>query len=326
MAKKHKKGGRKNSHLHDRFFLTLFSKPDNARDFLRAQLPEPVANAIEFDSLRLSDTAHQDEHRTKIYADLSFSVRLRSGTPAEIYILLEHKSTPEPHLFVQLLSYMVAMWREDMRQKRPYRVIIPLVFYHGRAKWKLSRSFRETFVVEDAIRPFMPELRYTLFDTAEWSDSEEERACFAENVELLAGISAFKAVFSPHRERQFSTLLRYLHTHGMFTPANNTLILVFEYLVTAWQLDETAFERLIEKSDIPKEEVMPTALEVWEERGWKRGVQEGLQQGIQQGMQQGSQQEKLAVARRMLAEGLSVAVVARVTGLSVEEIQSLSSD
>lgn len=76
----------------------------------------------------------------------------------------------------------------------------------------------------------------------------------------------------------------------------------------------------------------PQELEVYEYWGMKaqdeRGKQElalqkGLAQGRTEGREQGREEERVATARRMLVDGLSIAVVAKYTGLSVEQVGGL---
>ncbi|MCP4493983.1 MAG: Rpn family recombination-promoting nuclease/putative transposase, partial [Gammaproteobacteria bacterium] len=59
------------------------------------------------------------------------------------------------------------------------------------------------------------------------------------------------------------------------------------------------------------------------ESGHQDGKQEGLEQGIEQGIEQGSEKEKAVIARNLLLEGLEVSLVAKATGLSIEEIEAL---
>ncbi len=55
------------------------------------------------------------------------------------------------------------------------------------------------------------------------------------------------------------------------------------------------------------------------------GLSEGVKQGIEQGIEQGSQQKAMATARKMLADGLDLALVMKYTGLSPEKLASLDS-
>jgi len=59
-------------------------------------------------------------------------------------------------------------------------------------------------------------------------------------------------------------------------------------------------------------------------QGRKEGLQEGLQQGLQEGLQQGLQQKAYEIARKML-DVLDDRAIADMTGLTLEELQSLRS-
>ena len=59
------------------------------------------------------------------------------------------------------------------------------------------------------------------------------------------------------------------------------------------------------------------------EQGIKTGIQKGREEGIQTGMEKGREAERIEVARNMLSGGLSVAQVARFTGLSEKVITGL---
>ncbi|NDD31012.1 MAG: hypothetical protein EB084_22385 [Proteobacteria bacterium] len=59
------------------------------------------------------------------------------------------------------------------------------------------------------------------------------------------------------------------------------------------------------------------------QRGREQGLQEGRQQGLEQGMDLGSVGARRETARRLLAEGLDVALVARSTQFSEAEVEAL---
>ena len=55
----------------------------------------------------------------------------------------------------------------------------------------------------------------------------------------------------------------------------------------------------------------------------QEGWQEGLQEGRQEGRQEGIASANLKTARALKSEGISSAIIARTTGLSLEEIEKL---
>ena len=59
------------------------------------------------------------------------------------------------------------------------------------------------------------------------------------------------------------------------------------------------------------------------EKGLEQGRAEGLEQGRTEGLEQGRTEEKLTMAHRMKADGLPCEVIAKYTGLTVDEITKL---
>ena len=60
------------------------------------------------------------------------------------------------------------------------------------------------------------------------------------------------------------------------------------------------------------------------EKGLQQGLEQGLQQGLEQGREQGREDEKIAIATKMLSDGLDVELVAKYTGLSSDNLATLN--
>jgi predicted transposase/invertase (TIGR01784 family) len=60
------------------------------------------------------------------------------------------------------------------------------------------------------------------------------------------------------------------------------------------------------------------------EAGLQKGRPEGVQEGRQEGLLEGRRDEKLRIARTMLADGIDISTVQKITRLSAEDIQGLS--
>jgi len=59
-------------------------------------------------------------------------------------------------------------------------------------------------------------------------------------------------------------------------------------------------------------------------RGRKEGKEEGLKEGLKEGEKKGRKEEHLLLAKAMLKEGINVAQIASITGLTDEEISKIS--
>ena len=56
----------------------------------------------------------------------------------------------------------------------------------------------------------------------------------------------------------------------------------------------------------------------------QKGLQQGLQQGIEQGREKGRHEEAIAIARNMLADGMSPKAIQKLTGLTENEVMELA--
>ena len=119
---------------HDKFFKEAFSRPEVARDFLTQQLPSAVLAQIDLDTLELQKDTFVDSELAEHFSDMLYRVQTRAETAVYIYLLLEHKSYPDPFIALQLLRYLVRIWEQDLREKRKQlRLVLPLVVYHGKS-------------------------------------------------------------------------------------------------------------------------------------------------------------------------------------------------
>ena len=57
--------------------------------------------------------------------------------------------------------------------------------------------------------------------------------------------------------------------------------------------------------------------------GKKEGLEEGLAEGREKGLAEGKKDAACDTARKMKADGLDAGIIAKYTGLSIEEIKKL---
>lgn len=59
------------------------------------------------------------------------------------------------------------------------------------------------------------------------------------------------------------------------------------------------------------------------EKGLKKGLKEGLAKGLEEGLTKDERQKAVEIARNMLSLGIEIEVIAKASGLSESEVQSL---
>ena len=79
--------------------------------------------------------------------------------------------------------------------------------------------------------------------------------------------------------------------------------------------------------DYAKKAGLQKGIEIGRQQGIEQGRQEGIEQGMQkgrlEGKREGEWENKIAIAKNMLAKDLYISLVSEVTGLSVEEVRKL---
>ena len=127
---------------HDSLFRALLEKPERAGTLLREQLPPAIAARLSAAPPRLLDGTFVDEALRNSQSDRLFEVALTDGRPALLYVLLEHKSAPDPGTPLQLVGYLARIWQRYAGKKqarlKALPLIFPLVVYHGARSWDVA--------------------------------------------------------------------------------------------------------------------------------------------------------------------------------------------
>ncbi|MCK4764356.1 MAG: Rpn family recombination-promoting nuclease/putative transposase, partial [Candidatus Aminicenantes bacterium] len=154
------------NNVHDKFFKKTFEDPNNAGTFLKFALPGNLRDAVELSNIEIDATNYVSKQFRECFSDIVIKTKMKpqsneeEGIPVDIYILFEHKYSRDAGIFIQLLYYMYTMWQKDIDEKKDLRIIIPFVFYHGKEKWNIPRSFAEQFKVSGAVKDFLLNYRY----------------------------------------------------------------------------------------------------------------------------------------------------------------------
>ena len=59
------------------------------------------------------------------------------------------------------------------------------------------------------------------------------------------------------------------------------------------------------------------------EKGMKKGMEKGMKKGMEKGREKGRAEERIKIAHNLKAAGVSTEIIAKTTGLTTEEIESL---
>jgi len=121
------------------------------------------------------------------FSDLLYKVSL-AESPAYLYMLFEHKSYPDRLTALQVLEYMVKIWRLHLKQnpgKGLVPLIIPLVVYHGAEPWRSGTRLTDLLSgPTEALADYIPDFQFLLYDLTRYRD-EEIKGMIVNRVGLL---------------------------------------------------------------------------------------------------------------------------------------------
>jgi predicted transposase/invertase (TIGR01784 family) len=241
-------------------------------------------------------------------------VKMKSKTggqiPTDICFILEHKTEGRIKIFIQVLKYMVEEWQKDIDEKRPLRIIIPIVFYHGEREWKIPQSFVDQFDVEDEVKKFLLDYRYFLFDAKVWDFRTESNKELRDNVFLLSAMALMKYAYSEETEG-IEEIFGFWHEKG-FTKDIEDIVFFLIYISETKNISRDRLKKMLEQSKIDGGEVMQTLADRLRSEGKKIGEERG------------EKREKIETARRMLIDGVSIENIIKYTGLKEKEIEKLA--
>ncbi|MFN3788229.1 Rpn family recombination-promoting nuclease/putative transposase [Sulfurihydrogenibium azorense] len=256
---------------HDWFFKVIFSQSKNVESFLEIFLPK-IYKSIVPNSLKLSDTEKLSKKYKKLFLDIAFDCKLKdkdgNETDGQIYIVFEHKSYPDKHTPSQISFYKSVMMEEDERLSRPYRPVIPIVFYHGEKPWNIPTKIPQLQNIDDYLEEYTHSLSYILFDTTKLEDIFLIENLYL-NACLLSAIYTMKNIFKDLEH------LKPILEKLVLEDVRECLYIIIDYTVIV-KKDLETIEKVLE--EIGGEEKMMTLTEKWK----MEGLQEGLKRLIQE--------------------------------------------
>ena len=305
---------------HDRIFKRFFCLKEFAIELAQLILTKKELQSVILSKLKVEKNLFKGKRM-----DLVLSIPLK-GLPEniiKIVILCEHKSKIEKGLFKQLLGYQTTFYEES----KQIIAIVPTLFYHGKAplmppvkgssakssskKWPLS--FQEWILgkfspkIPRSIRKDMLNFRLRPLDTG---DKRVQRIFKSRRFKIGPVLRLMDRIWALKDNEQ--ELRDILFDFFKVFSAEKWILVVAQYLKAAgiklktWNKLET---EAIKKGLLTK--------------GGYMDIREEIRlEGKLEGMQQGRQEERQALIRQMLQKS-SVAQVAKLTGMSEEEIKRL---
>jgi predicted transposase/invertase (TIGR01784 family) len=287
----------------DKLFKVAFSDPLNTAALLRSELPPAIADAVDWEQLKILPGSFIDSQFRTSETDLLFSAAHHEH-PCFFYLLFEHQTKLDPWISLKLLRYKSRIW-EDYRKQNPEAeklpLIFPMVLAQNRTIWKVSTRFSALIDIPlehvTDYAPYIPEFEYHLIQLAE--KSYETIHGTATGVLILRAMKAGRLGELLHQALWDETLLSEV--------PERIYEMVLRYIL-GHDIDKDAFKSRVHNISNPN--TRSTAMTLAQQFR-QEGLQEGLQEGRQEGFVLSRQQDVLEVLEirfGLIPEGLKEAV------------------
>ena len=309
---------------HDSFFKNLFSKKEQAMEFLEKTTPVEIVEKLHLNTLQLDTTEYVDNNLQEYFADVvyncDYSLNENKTETIKITFLFEHKSYKEHIPYLQLNRYMLNIWDSQIKQANKNKIkfkdfrlqpIIPIIFYHGTTKWD-KQPFENYFLgTDELLLNFLPKFDYHIVDMADFPNAKISQL-FAKQ-QLQVGLLLMKNIFYE------TTLLEILKE--IFSKSIN-----FVNKTQERQFYESAVTYIYySKNNEFLNKINDTMKTIRTNQSEKFvSIADSLiMKGKIEGKIEGIEKEKKRTAYRLILEGFDNKFIATITGLEIEQIEDL---
>ncbi len=313
--------------FYDRSYKKLFSHPGFVKYLLQGFVRMKWVELIDFDKITLQRVSFIDRLFEKKEADLIWKLPLKEGSEIYLYLLLEFQSNVDKNMPLRFASYILNLYASELHKSKNKKLpaVFPLLLYNGKPRWYAAKSLQEMVeLAHPSLREYLFRFKYFTIDIG--SFSKRSLVKLKNNL-----VSAIFLLENARNENELEDVLEEII--GIVKSEMDANLVAtfgdwFEMLMKRATNTEIKIKEIISQGSehTMLVETLQEIQKKWVDKGWKNGLQEGMQKGIQKGKRDGIQEGIIKTAMRLLKEGFDVNLIARVTGLSVKEIEKLKKD
>ena len=275
---------------HDILMRGLFSYTEFVLKILNYVIPIDLKPFIDFSTLKIITDTHVDSKLSVTQSDTIYEAALNIHALPEVlredknrpnfrFCFLEEFKSSKPLLPIdfQIDSYVKSIIRNDLSNKKPPSIVLPILFYHGITEWKDKR-------LHDLYSPYLPQTildyiafpKYLIIDLQAMSDE------LIQNEDNLGELrAAFLALKHAQEKDYFLENMPQMLKFVDEMPTTLLLEAYLEMLMSYFQrrsgLDDKTFTDFVEKSKTD-------AIMVKEAGGFKLFVKNTREKAFQEGV------------------------------------------
>ena len=173
-----------NSKVRDSGAKLIFENPTLCSQFLREYSGLEI-----FKNIQPEDVEDMTERFAPMFteereADVVKKVKIPELGDLFLITLIEHKSSVDFNVGMQLLRYMVYIWEDyeknmeglargiSKTKEFRYPPIIPIVYYEDAAEWTSAIRLKDRILLSDTFEEYLPDYQYLLFRLQDQDDEK----------------------------------------------------------------------------------------------------------------------------------------------------------
>jgi predicted transposase/invertase (TIGR01784 family) len=295
--------------VHDTFVKNLLSNKESASEFIRNALPVDVCGHFDLNNITYLPDTYITKGLNEYISDIVLKIPV-SGTSSDITvsILIEHKSSVDHFTCVQLYNYIANGYLIQLKQKEQLSIIIPVIYYHGKGKWKY-RPLHELFQdIPEGFERYIPTFSIELFQVQHLSIKQIHDIAEAR---LRAAFMVQKSLHDHFvAQKDFVNVINALEP----TDQGNFLHSFFVYLSNVTNFDQNSIIEITNQLTTDMKSRSMTFIDQFREEGVAIGVEkENLR-------------SKYEFARKLKLRNMPLEEICELTDLSMEEVEKLAAE
>ena len=281
---------------HDKFFKETFSRLEVAQSFIQEVFPPDLLERINLSALKRVNDSFTDAELEEYLADIVYQTEY-AGQKTLVTLLFEHKSYVQKYPHLQLLQYILNVWKEERKQKKKLSVIIPIIIHHGEGTWKY-KSMKSYFKgLHPSLDRFIPDFDYLLFTLDKIEDNQ-----IANFQNLLLSMTTMLLKHSHDKNDEFMKLSSFWAEKLNRLDADKQL----EFIQTVFLYIENAL-------NLTQEDLTPIFTEV------STNVND-IAMTIADRIRE---EERTNLIKGLLQNGVSIELISKYLGLSIQKIEEI---
>ncbi len=178
-----------NSKKRDSSGKMIFEDPILCAQFVRGYTDMPIFQNVQPEDIENVSNRYIHMFMEERQSDVVNKIYLRDISSEErepfyLLTLIEHKSSIDYNVVMQILRYMVYIWEDyekqmEMKHKGisttkdfKYPPVLPIVYYEGMEKWEGEIELKDRILLSDVFEEFLPQMKCKRVQLKDYSDEE----------------------------------------------------------------------------------------------------------------------------------------------------------